>query len=80
MTIKHWEGLENLSKIRPFDKPNIIDHMLQFHTDWEAFIHEMDEHAAPLMPGPYGQFQVAREKAKPLRQIQREKKRKEIEQ
>lgn len=53
MTEKNWEGLEILSKMAPFNKPSVIEHMIMHHAEWERFINHMDDHANPIVPGPF---------------------------
>lgn len=54
LTDKHWEGIYELSKIPPFDKPSIIDHMIEHHRDWKKYIREAGHSTVPVpMPGPY---------------------------
>jgi len=38
MTDKHWEGLEALAQMAPFNKPNIIDQMIKSPIEWYNFI------------------------------------------
>lgn len=56
MTDKHWEGLAALQKVSPFDSPNIVDHMIQNHREWEQFI--LGKQKSPRMPGPYERYNV----------------------
>ena len=58
MTDRHWEGLESLEKIYPFDKPSIIDHMIQNHQEWEKFIQQTDTYYDKLIPGPYSLYNL----------------------
>ena len=53
ITDKQYEALEILSGIPPFDKPNIIDHMISHQPEWDRFIYHMDEHPNPTFPGTY---------------------------
>jgi hypothetical protein len=58
MTDRHWDGLEALSRLSPFNKPSIIDHMITNNTEWDRFINDMDDHANPVVPGPYANYNV----------------------
>ena len=58
MTEKHWEGLEALSRIAPFNKPLVVDHMIMHSAEWARFINEMDDHANPIVPGPYANYEA----------------------
>jgi hypothetical protein len=58
MTEKHWEGLEILSKMAPFNKPLIIDHMIMHHSDWDNYINKSDNNPNPRSPGSYAQYEV----------------------
>jgi hypothetical protein len=43
LTERQWEALEVLQLIPPFDKPNIIDQMIDHSEEWAKFIHEPEE-------------------------------------
>lgn len=58
MTNKNWDALVLLSRIPPFDKPNIIEHMTNHYSEWEKYIQHNDDHANPLLPGPFGHFKT----------------------
>lgn len=62
MTNKHWEGLEALAKIAPFNKPNIIDLMIKNPHEWHSFIQSQEENPNGIIPGPYGRFTTSEEK------------------
>lgn len=79
MTERHWDGLEALSQMSPFDKPNVIDHMIVNHTEWDKFINGMDDHANPIVPGPYGQYSVDQGPVKSVKQLRKERLRREAE-
>ena len=54
--------------------------MIMHPEDWEGFINHSDDHANPIIPGPYGQFKVSSgKKLKPLKQIEKELKLRAIE-
>jgi len=57
MTEKHWEGLEALSRMAPFNSPLVVDHMIMHSAEWDRFINEMDDHANPIVPGPYANYE-----------------------
>ena len=79
MTEGHWDGLEALSRMPPFDTPNVIDHMIVNHAEWEKFINGMDDQANPLVPGPYAQYSVDQGPAKSVEQLRKERLRREAE-
>ena len=79
LTEGHWDGLEALSRMPPFDTPNVIDHMIVNHAEWEKFINGMDDQANPLVPGPYAQYSVDQGPAKSVEQLRKERLRREAE-
>ena len=54
ITEQQWQGLQSLAKMPPFNRPDIIDHILANHEAWTRYIHESDEDPNPIIPGPYG--------------------------
>lgn len=52
MTEEMYTSLQSLSRIHPFDSPNIIDHMIENSEQWQKFYSKTDGEAVPL-PGPY---------------------------
>ena len=63
----------------PFDKPNVIDHMIVNHTEWDKFINGMDDHANPVLPGQYAQYSVDQGPVKSVKQLRKERLRREAE-
>lgn len=63
----------------PFDKPSVIDHMVVNHTEWDKFINEMDDHANPVVPGPFAQYSVDQGPVKSVKQLRKERLRREAE-
>lgn len=63
MTERQWEALEVLQHLPPFDKPNIIDHMISHASEWERFIHSSGELADPVMPGSFVHYGVDKDDA-----------------
>ena len=77
MTEKHWEGLEALSKMTPFNNPLIVDHMIMHEREWARFINEMDDHANPIVPGPYSGYMADGAAVKSMHDIMIERRMKE---
>lgn len=65
MTERHWEALEVLEHIPPFDKPNIIDHMIAHEAEWEQFIQSSKEQLDGPLPGSYGQYGIGEDEPEP---------------
>jgi len=53
---KVWGGVQKLSQISPFNRPNIIDHILENPGEWDVFINHSDKLESPVLPGPYASF------------------------
>lgn len=61
LTERQWEALEVLQFIPPFDKPNIIDQMIDHSEDWAKFIHEPEEAEDASLMSKYVQFGLREE-------------------
>lgn len=79
MTEKHWEGLEMLAKMPPFNgKTNVIDHMIQHNEEWDRYINKSDDNQNPKPPGPYGQYEVLNVMAKTKTMVLNERRQQEL--
>ena len=58
LTDKHWDDLILLSRIPPFDYPNIIDQMIKNPNDWEAYIKSAEDHFIAEIPGDYLNYNI----------------------
>jgi hypothetical protein len=59
VTAKCWGGLQLLAGLPPFNKPNLIDHMIENHVEWNAFVNLSDKAQEPVIPGPYASYNYA---------------------
>ena len=65
-----WQTLERLSKITPFNDPNILKHILDNQDAWFAYANAKDGDNV-AMPGPYLEYDpVKRERL--LRKIKKQ--------
>lgn len=57
VTEEMFVSLESLSRIHPFDSPNLIQHMIDNSEQWNNF-HSNPKNKAVQLPGPYINMQV----------------------
>ena len=64
-----WSTLERLSKITPFNEPNLLKHILDNQDQWYAYANA-GESQVP-MPGPYMEYDPVK-KEKLLKKLQKQ--------
>lgn len=55
-----WQTLERLSKVPPFNKPNIVNHVLDNPDQWLQYATARETDNA-IMPGPYLDYDPVKE-------------------
>ena len=51
-----------LSKLPPFNKPNIIDHFIENHATWNEYINQSDHEQNLIIPSPYNEYDFQKAK------------------
>lgn len=60
MTEQQWRALDKLAKVAPFNKPNIVDHIVSNPDPWQQYLFAKDSENIQ-MPGPYNDYDPEKE-------------------